>query len=335
MHARTRVRTALVVLGVLVAGLLVGCAGPTEVVTTATHVIYTSKEGSATFQVWRMKPDGTGREKLTDDPRFEHHWPRPSPDGTRILFYRAEPGQTVNDIGTNSLWSMAADGSDQRLIIPRGANGWTRQAHAEWSPDGRRIVMAAGEGELELWTTDEWGRDPRLLTDRRNPLGAKVTTLDPSWAPDGRHVVFTGCPRDTTVCFWWDYEVFRLDLLTGIETRLTYDAVPDFDPYVSPDGRTLVWLRCTGSFPAGPWGLYRGDLHSPGAEPTPVVDDGHVNSNATFSPDGSTLLFPRHEFGGPPIMTLSKIRVDGSGLTPIGNRDGYADEGGGAYLPGR
>lgn len=332
MHRSTR-RVALVLSVAALVAPLAACGVPAaDLGRTATHVVYASKEGTGTFQLWRTRLDGTGREQLTADGRFEHHWPRPSPDGRRILFYRAEPGKTVNDIDTNSLWVMEADGSGARELIPRGAHGWTRQGHAEWSPDGRRIVMAAGSGELGIWTTDAEGRDPRPLVERRNPVGALVTSIDPSWSPDGGSVVFSGCPRESIACFWWDYEVFRYDLATGTETRLTFDAVPDFDPYVGPDGSTLVWLRCTGSFPAGPWGLYRGRFDGRPVEPQVVVDDGQVNSNATFSPDGSTLLFSRHVFGGPPVMNLTQVGVDGSGLRALGGGGGVpADEGSGAY----
>jgi Tol biopolymer transport system component len=326
-------RVASVLSAALVVAVTAACGVPAaDLARTPTHVIVASKDGSATFQVWRMRLDGTGRERLTADERFEHHWPRPSPDGRRILFYRAAPGRTVNEIDTNALWVMDADGTNARELIPRGGHGWTRQAHAEWSPDGRRIVMAAGAGELQLWTTDAEGRDPQLVVDRRNPLGALVTSIDPSFTPDGRGVVFTGCPRESTLCWWWDYEVFHVDLASGTETRLTFDSVPDFDPYVSPDGSTLVWLRCTGTFPTGPWGLYRARLDGRPLAPEPVVDDGQVNSNAMFSPDGSTLLFSRHVLGGPPVMQLTQVGVDGSNLQRVGPDAAVAvDEGSGAY----
>lgn len=305
---------------------------PPASVQRGTHIIYSSK-ASATFQLSRMRVDGTQRQRLTDDSRFEHHWPRPSPDGERILFYRASLGQTVNDIETNALWSMAADGSDMVELIPRGAHGWTRQGHAEWSPDGSKILMSAGASDLELWLTDADGSNPRRLMERKNVVGAKATAIDPSWAPDGRTVVFTGCPRDLIWCFPWNYEVFSYDTATGVEKRLTNDSIPDFDPYVSPDGSKVVWLRCTGFFPVGPWGLYVDDLDGQVMTPRKVVDDGNVNSNANWSPDGSRLLFHRTVMGGPGWMTTAQIGADGSGLHLVGGTYALSDEGGSAYWP--
>lgn len=305
---------------------------PEPSVERGTHIIYSAK-ASATFQLFKMKADGTQRVRLTDDSRFEHHWPRPSPDGERVLFYRAAIGQTVNDIETNSLWSMAPDGSDKRELIPRGAYGWTRQGHAEWSPDGTKIVMAAGAADLELWVTDADGTNPRRLLERKNVVGAKATAIDPSWAPDGRTVVFTGCPRDLIFCFPWNYEVFSYDTATGVEKRLTNDNIPDFDPYVSPDGSKVVWLRCTGLFPVGPWGLYMGDFDGRAMSPRKVVDDGNVNSNANWSPDGSKLLFHRTVMGGPGWMTTAQVKPDGSGLHLVGGGYAASDEGGSAYWP--
>jgi Tol biopolymer transport system component len=280
-----------------------------------------------------MRADGTQRTQLTAVGGAEHHWPRPNRDGSRILYYRADPGQGVNDIGTNSLWVMNGDGTGQRQLIPRGAYGWTRQAHVEWSPDGQRLLMSAGsDSDLQLWTTDAEGGDPRKLTDRRTVFGGPNVALDPSWAPDGRHVAFVGCPQDLLFCFPWNYEVFRLDTVTGVETRLTDDGIADFDPYVSPDGGTVVWLRCSGSFPAGPWGLYRRPWSGTGSASV-VLDDGNVNSNANWSHDGQWLLFHRTVLGGPPHMTTARIRPDGTGLSLVGG--GYAshDEGGSAYWP--
>ncbi len=297
-----------------------------------THIVYSSRSGSATYQIHRMRVDGTDRTALTEDPAHEHNWARPSPDGSRILFYKASPGATVNDIETNALWVMDADGGNQRELIPHGSYGWTRQAHAEWSPEGTKLVMSAGSTDLQIYMTDTDGTNPVQVTDRRNALGQSVMAIDPSWSPDGDSILFVGCPRDVSDCWWWDHEVFRMDLTTGSEQRLTFDRVADFDPYLSPDGETVVWLRCSGSFPFGPWGLYRMPADGSG-EVDPVLDDGQINSNADFSHDGSTLLFSRHVIGGVPWMTAARIGVDGTGLALVGGRAAATDEVGAVYWP--
>lgn len=283
-----------------------------------THILYSSvPAGWATAQVFRMSADGTGSVQMTFDPSVEHNWPRPSPDGTKILYYKAAPGSTVNDVDTNNLWVMDSDGTGHRELIPDGAYGWTRQSHVEWSPDGTRLLMAAGDAAtMDLFVTNPTGGAPVRVTNR-GWRGA----FDPSWTPDGRGALFVACPMDKQfTCFWWDNEVHRVDVATGVEQRLTYDGFADFDPYMSPDGSTIVWLRCNGLFPMGPWSIFRSSTSSTPLSPEAVVDDGHINANVDFSADGGTLLFSRAVIGGAPWQSAATVGVDGSGLSLVGGR---------------
>ena len=38
----------------------------------------------------------------------------------------------------------AVDGTDEVEVLPPGAHGWFQHGHAEWSPDGSRLVIARG-----------------------------------------------------------------------------------------------------------------------------------------------------------------------------------------------
>lgn len=295
-----------------------------------THVIYSSiPPGATTTEIYRMRTDGTDPVRLTSDQNVEHTWPRPSPDGTKILFYTAARGSSVNDINTNELWVMDSDGSNQRRLIPMGAYGWTRQGHVEWSPDGTRLLMSAGgQWTMDLYVTDTEGRGATKALERGSHMA-----IDPSWTPDGAGALFIGCPRENMTCWWWEYEVFRVDLGTGAEQRLTYDSFPDFDPYMSPDGSQIVWLRCTGSFPFGPWGIFRAPSAQAPLVPAAVVDDGNINSNVDFSADGSTLLFSRHVIGVTTWQSAATVRIDGSRLGFLGGGAAPVGQGTPVYWP--
>jgi len=294
------------------------------------HILYSGvPRGQSTHQIFRMRADGTDPVQLTSDPTSEHNWPRPSPDGSKILFYKAVPGSTVTDIDTNNLWVMDADGSNERLLLADGAHGWTRQGHVEWSPDGTRLIMSAGgSSTTDLYVTDPEGGDPTKVTDRSYHMA-----IDPSWAPDGRSALFIGCPRGSYTCWWWEYEVHRIDLTTGVEERLTVDSFADFDPYMSPDGTQIVWLRCTGSFPFGPWGIFRASAGSAPMQPTAVVDDGNINSSVYFSDDGSTMLFSRHVIGVTTWQSAAVVGTDGSGLGFVGGAPAASGQGTPVYWP--
>jgi hypothetical protein len=85
---------------------------------------------------------------------------------------------------------MNADGSDQTELLPAGAYDWGLQGHAEWSPDGTKIVMIGGPwGNPQIFVTDATGANPVQLTNRGG------TNIDPSWAPSGNEIVFSAARR--------------------------------------------------------------------------------------------------------------------------------------------
>lgn len=315
---------------VAVTSTTVPAAMPSVPVVRDTHILYSARPpGQETHEIYRMRVDGSEPIRLTWDPSVEHFWPRPSPDGTTILFYTAAPGETVTEIDTNNLWAMAYDGSDQRMLIADGTHGWTRQGHVEWSPDGGRLIMSAGDPlTTELYVTDAEGRSPVRVTNRGSHMA-----IDPSWTPDGASALFIGCPAENLTCWWWEYEVYRVDVSTGTEQRLTNDAFPDFDPYMSPDGSRIVWLRCTGMFPFGPWGIFGAPTTQVPVQPAAIVDDGNMNSSVDFSSDGTTMLFSRHVIGVTTWQSAATVHLDGSGLGFVGGVPAPSGQGTPVYWP--
>jgi hypothetical protein len=92
--------------------------------------------------------DGSGLTRLTDDPGGD--WsPVWSPDGSRIAF-------TSDRTGDPEVWSMAADGSDQRNLT-RNRTTVDGQWGISWSPDGKQLVYASS-GTIPAWL-DSLARD--------------------------------------------------------------------------------------------------------------------------------------------------------------------------------
>jgi Tol biopolymer transport system component len=107
-----------------------------------------------------------------------------SPDGTRLVFYRAiraEPDFPI-DIG-GSLWVVKVDGTDARQVDTPPANWWAR-----WSPDGTTILFVSERNQPAgaIWTVRSDGSGPTKVFE--DPDGG--FPIDPIWSPDGSQIMF-------------------------------------------------------------------------------------------------------------------------------------------------
>src|SRR5262249_44425979 len=138
----------------------------------------------------------------------------------------------------NELLVLSADGSS-RSVIFRDPD--KNAAAPAWSPKGDRIVFALGQfipfrparqpAHLALVSPD--GKDLQMLTSGERNDGF------PSWAPDGRRVVYRSTER-----LGADKIVKNLRVI-DVETRkvqeLTDGAHNDNFPSWSPDGDLIVF----------------------------------------------------------------------------------------------
>ena len=147
-------------------------------------------------------------ERLTSGRFAENFSPAYSPDGRRIVFVSTRAGG-------QQIYSMAADGTDQELMVPFDYGETGNSNAPEWSPDGTSIAFHREVNRApQIWTFDLAGRRPKQLSSSgRNE--------DPSWAPDSRHLVFVSDRTGRRQLFVVDTETNRVrQLMTPVTARL-------------------------------------------------------------------------------------------------------------------
>ena len=117
--------------------------------------------------------------------RWEDLSPTYSADGRRLAFQSNRLGESVPQV-----YVMNAEGGDAELISPYeyGSSGY--YTSPDWSPTGDRVAFhgkLGRYGRFQILVAEVEARGARVLQ-----LTAEGNNEDPSWAPDGRHLVFSG-----------------------------------------------------------------------------------------------------------------------------------------------
>ena len=152
-----------------------------------------------------------GMRQQTRGGRSASFSPSWAPDGARFAF--------VSDrLGEPAIYVMSPGGAATLVSeYVYGRRGYA--ASPDWSPRGSEIAFhARAGGSFQIVVVNADGSGQRLLTNSgRNE--------DPSWAPDGRHLVFASTARDGG-------GLFVLDTVTGRTRKLVGGAagLPDWSP---------------------------------------------------------------------------------------------------------
>jgi Tol biopolymer transport system component len=140
---------------------------------------------------------------------------------------------------------------------------------------------------------------------------------NPSWSPDGLHLVFD-------VDYSGNRDLYVLDIRDGSTRRLTYHRAPDFDPTWSSDGR---WI----AFVSDRDGRFNSEIHLITAEAVDDTDTVALTSQASvryrapsWSPD-STRLAVTAGAVGLYRDTLQIIALDGQSITDLFSTPQAAD----------
>jgi hypothetical protein len=153
----------------------------------------------------------------------------PDDTTTRVLYFSPADGYT-------SIYSRALAGGEARLVIQGERTAQFESFHffdsrIDVSETGVAVFGSRFESRDALYFWDL--RTGRLVGRYQFPN--LVSILSPSWAPDGKSVIFSGLATSGYS------DLYRMWLPDGRLEQLTADRYQDLDPSVGPDGRHVVF----------------------------------------------------------------------------------------------
>jgi Tol biopolymer transport system component/DNA-binding winged helix-turn-helix (wHTH) protein len=149
-----------------------------------------------------------------------------SPSGKQLAFIRRDTSRSAQTLVLADMDGGAErEMGERRLPMEYGGGA------PAWSPDGSKIVIAAGVGQRNLLIVDvSTGEESELRTAGRWRAIAKAL-----WTPDGRHLIFSARATNEPTSQLW-----MLAYPDGDVRRLTNDLEAYFWISLSADGRKLV-----------------------------------------------------------------------------------------------
>ncbi|WP_055524156.1 DUF11 domain-containing protein [Streptomyces graminilatus] len=288
-----------------------------------------SAEASRDPELSDMLPDGSDPRDLglsAAAPASNNGWtgrgPVYSPDGRRIAFARIE--RVSSDEFKPRIWIANADGSAARPLRTLSPAD-PRETSPAWSPDGRRIAVVrdgyvADRHRIWISVIDVASGQEVFGVDQ----AAGELDLDPSFAPDGRTLLFTRITegnneneRDWTAI--WSVRAFD----GGGATDLTAVSVPDKNerrdaaPALSPDGSTIAFVSAEGVWL----------MDADGTDRRPLPDGTSDRTAPAWSPDGSRIAFTGRYLEQRRINTVDLATGTRTVLLPLGYSGSRADGG--------
>jgi Tol biopolymer transport system component len=316
-------------------------------------IVFTS-ERSGPANIYRTHLDGSGLERLTNDPAFDDQAVL-SPDGRKMAFV------STRSAGTADIWILDLQGHNLRNLT-RGAGGNFRP---RWSPDGHWLAFSSDRNttprrrsamnfeevqETSVYIMRADGTGLRRITPTGKSAGS------PTWSADGKRALFYEMTADQAFDARWVAvppdtvsQIVAVDVISGERTELTTgpgvkvapQSVSDEVAYLIKTGehaglaftksgfgaagkiRNPVWS------PDGKWVVYQRVLAGPRVQNEPLFSNNAQefefawsNPFPAFSPTGKLAVTTDFR---PPHSSISVMNADGGDANRIfDHEDGMA-----------
>ncbi len=181
-----------------------------------------------------------------------------------------------------------------------------------WSPDGKNLAFVArpaGKSRWELHISDTSNQSDQVVFE------SDIEIESPAWSPDGNSLYFNGwLEQDPNP----DIEIFKLDISSGISSRIPGSTEFDGDARPSPDGSRIAFVS---------------QRHNSSDVYTMNVDGGDVQRltrhpdvdiDPSWSPDGNWIVFSsnRGSESGMNNYNLFIMKPDGSNQCQLTSEPG-------------
>ena len=215
-----------------------------------------------------------------------------SPDGNQVAFSWNGEKQDNTDIYVK----LVDAGPPLRLTTTPRRGGFPFLV----PPDGRRIAFLRGMGSAvgELLLISPLGGVERKVADLSRGVNADWWTA-PAWTPDNKFLAV----RD-------DNAIVLVSVESGEKRKLTSPPAGwagDYTPAISPDGRTLAFLRKQ----SGPTDDIFLAPVTDGAQARQLTHDNRAINGLAWTPDGREIVFSSDRAGDRTLW-----RISASGGTP-------------------
>ena len=230
--------------------------------------------------------------QLTHTDELDEYMPAFSPDGKSIAFVteRTRGGMMLppiqasgSDPSRASIYLMDIDGRNQRPLVD--VDGADRAP--VFSPDGQKIAFESkaptqeaantpggteNNDTLEIYVIDIDGSNKRQLTHN------DVDDGHPTWAPNGKQIVFSSMVADV-------YQIFILNAAGGTAKQLTFSETSHYHPTFSSDGKRIIYVSNAHNH----YTLWM--VNTDGTNKTQLTNHIGAHFEPSLSRDGKKLVF--------------------------------------------
>jgi Tol biopolymer transport system component len=296
-------------------------------------VAYFGQDNSGIFQIYSMKPDGSGNQCLTcagiagaPDSNLHKGSPSWDPSGRYILFQAEIQGHSglkgLSKPGSgwwNNVWLMTADGrqfwqltnysptATTGVLVPRFSHDGSKVLWAEllagpFSSDYRTGVF--GRWRLDIADFNFAQQTPSILNTRSYAPGNGVFYESQDWSPDGTDVIFCS---DIAISTRYVFDIFSLDLATRRLVNLTNTTLAwNEQGTFSPSGKKIAFMssRNTPEFTPSDLSTLRAELFLMDADGSNVAQLSHFNTSG----------YPEYTPGQASIATKATWSPDGTAI---------------------